>query len=113
MILELMSEALTEEGYQCLTASNVDTALACFKTTPGIALIITDLKMPGKSGSDLIKAVQTAGGDQIPKFIVMSGHAGPSIKNGDIDLGLFPFLTKPLGIESLIEKVRVVLETSE
>ncbi|MDG2156352.1 MAG: response regulator, partial [Gammaproteobacteria bacterium] len=48
MILELMSEALTEEGYQCLTASNVDTALGVVKTTPGIALIITDLKMPGK-----------------------------------------------------------------
>ena len=113
MILELMSEALTEEGYQCLTASNVDTALGFVKTTPGIALIITDLKMPGKNGSDLIKAVQAAGGDPKPKFIVMSGHAGPNIKEDYVDLGLFPFLTKPLGIESLIETVRVVLDTRE
>jgi len=113
MILELMSEALTEEGYQCLTASNVDTALGVVKTTPGIALIITDLKMPGKSGSDLIKAVQAAGGDPKPKFIVMSGHAGPNINEGDIDLGSFPFLTKPLGIESLVEQVRAVLSVGE
>lgn len=108
-----MAEALTDEGYQCFVASNVEAALAIVKATLGIALIITDLKMPGKSGSDLIKAVQAPGGDQKPKFIVMSGHAGPDINDRDIDIGSFSFLTKPISIEHLIERVRSVLEVSE
>lgn len=106
-----MSEALTEEGYKCLVAANVDDALTIFKANVGIALIITDLKMPGKSGTDFINAVQALGSDQEPKFIVMSGHAGPNVKEGDVDVGSLPFLTKPLGIDSLIEKVGSVLET--
>ena len=104
-----MAEALTDEGYQCFIASNVEAALEIVKATIGIALIITDLKMPGKSGSDLIKAVQTAVGDQKPKFIVMSGHAGPEVNEWDIGIGSFPFLRKPLSIEGLIEKVRSVI----
>ena len=109
MILDLMAEALTDEGYECFVASNVEAAVKVVKSTPGIELIITDLKMPGKTGADLIKTVQ-AQCEQKVKFIVMSGHASPNVKGNDIDIGAYPFLTKPLGIENLIEKVRSVLE---
>jgi CheY-like chemotaxis protein len=41
-----VSETLTDEGYECLVASNVDDALVLVKNTKDIDIILTDLKMP-------------------------------------------------------------------
>jgi DNA-binding NtrC family response regulator len=112
IILEEASETLTEEGYECFVAIGVKAAVEIIETTPGISLILTDLRMPGESGADLIKMVEEKFGQDI-KFIVMSGHAFPTIETDDIDLDLYPFLRKPLDIENLIEMVDSVLETKE
>ena len=112
MILELMAETITDTGYECFVANNVDAAVEVVKTTPGIVLIVTDLKMPGKTGADLIKIVETECEQEI-KFIVMSGHGSPRIEENGVDIASYPFLRKPLGIESLIEKISSVLEAKE
>ncbi|MFT6365392.1 MAG: YesN/AraC family two-component response regulator [Bacteroidia bacterium] len=75
-------------------------------------LIITDLKMPRKTGADLIKTVETAWGQQI-KFIVMSGHASPGVEGNGVDIAAYPFLKKPLDIDDLIDTVASVLKTRE
>ena len=112
MILELMAETITDTGYECFVAKNVDAAVEIVKTTPGIVLIVTDLKMPGKTGADLIKIVEAECEQEI-KFIVMSGHGSPRIEENGVDIASYPFLRKPLGIESLIEKISSVLEAKE
>jgi DNA-binding NtrC family response regulator len=112
IILEEALETLTDEGYECFIAISVKAAVEVIETTPGISLILTDLRMPGKTGADLIKMVEEKFGQDI-KFIVMSGHASPSIETDDIDLELYPFLRKPLDIDKLIEMVDSVLETKE
>ena len=112
MILELMAETITDTGYECFVANNVDAAVEVVKTTPGLVLIVTDLKMPGKTGADLIKIVEAECEQEI-KFIVMSGHASPSIETDDIDLKLYPFLRKPLDIDNLIGMVYSVLGNKE
>lgn len=112
MILELMAETITDTGYECFVANNVDAAVEIVKTTPGIVLIVTDLKMPGKTGADLIKIVEAECEQEI-KFIVMSGHGSPKIEENGVDIASYPFLRKPLGIESLIEKISSVLEAKE
>ncbi|MDG1946178.1 MAG: response regulator [Halioglobus sp.] len=109
MILELMSETIADTGYECFVAKNVDAAVEIVKTTPEIVLIITDLKMPGKTGADLIKIVE-AELKQEMKFIVMSGHGSPRIEENGVDIASYPFIRKPLGIDSLIEKISSVLE---
>ena len=110
MILNLMSEALTDEGYECFVADNVDAAVEIMTTIPGITLIITDLKMPGKTGADLIKIVETQCEPNI-KFIVMSGHGSPRVEGNGIDIAAYPFLRKPLSIAALLENITSVLGT--
>jgi len=112
IILEETSEALTDEGYECCVASNVEAAVEIVKTTPGIILILTDLKMPGKTGVDLIKIVEKKLEKNI-KFIIMSGHGSPRVEENGIDLASYPFLRKPLEIENLITKIHSVLETKD
>ena len=109
MILELMAETITDTGYECFVANNVDAAVEIVKTTPGIVLIVTDLEMPGKTGADLIKIVEAECEQEI-KFIVMSGHASPGVEGNGIDIAAYPFLKKPLDIDDLIGTVASVLE---
>ena len=109
IIVEEALETLTDEGYQCFGASGVDAAVELVSTAVGIDLIITDLKMPKKTGADLIKTVETMWGQQI-KFIVMSGHASPGVEGNGVDIASYPFLKKPLDIDDLIGTVASVLE---
>ena len=101
---EEASEGLTEEGYDWIAGNGVDAAGEVRKNNSDIAVIVTDLKMPGKTGADLINEVQKACERDI-EFIIMSGS------NEDLgpDLKKFPFLRKPLDISELIESVKMVL----
>ena len=108
-ICEEASETLIDEGYQCLTASNVDDALTIIRNNHDISLIVTDLKIPRKSGVDLIKIVENEFGKTF-KFVVMSGHGSALVDEIDIDLNAYSFLKKPLDIDKLIETVSLVLE---
>ena len=111
-ICEEASETLIDEGYQCLTASNVDNALTIIRNNHDISLIVTDLKMPRKSGADLIRIVESEFGKTF-KFVVMSGHVSAPVDGIDIDLGSYNFLGKPLDIGELIETVSLVLEKED
>jgi DNA-binding NtrC family response regulator len=112
IILEEALETLTNEGYECFGASGVEAAVEMLSTTAGIVLILTDLKMPRKTGADLIKTVETNWGQQI-KFIVMSGHASPRIEGNGVDIASYPFLKKPLDVDDLIDTVAAVLGTKD
>ena len=107
LIRDEASETLVDEGYQCLTASNVDNALTIIRNNHDISLIVTDLKMPRKSGVDLIKIVENEFGKTF-KFVVMSGHGSALVDEIDIDLNAYSFLKKPLDIDKLIETVSLV-----
>ena len=112
LIRDEASETLVDEGYQCLTASNVDDALTIIRNNHDISLIVTDLKMPRKSGVDLIKIVENEFGKTF-KFVVMSGHGSALVDEIDIDLNAYSFLKKPLDIDKLIETVSLVLEKED
>ncbi len=107
-IAEEASEALTDEGYDCIAVNSVDAAMKTLKNNPDIAVIVTDLKMPGKTGADLIREVRE---DVTPdmKFIVMTGHGGATAEMNGVDNKAYPFLRKPLDISELIESVKTVL----
>lgn len=112
IILEEARETLTDEGYECFVAISVEAAIEIIETTPGLRLIITDLKMPKVSGANLIKFIETTCVQDI-KIIVMSGHASPDVESEGIDLTPYTFLKKPLDINDLIDKVGSVLAIKE
>jgi DNA-binding NtrC family response regulator len=107
-----VAEALTDEGYECFVASNVETAVEIAENTPEITVILTDLKMPRRTGADLMKIIEMDVRKNI-KFIVMSGHASPGVEANGIDVSLYPFLQKPLDIENLTAMVASVLDVKE
>lgn len=103
-ILEEASEALADEGYRVHCAGSVNEALEILHQDQGISLVITDLKMPGKTGADLIRETRQRLRSEM-LFIVMSGHGSPSVNADGIKIEDFTFLRKPLDTQALIEAV--------
>lgn len=109
LILEEIIETLTDEGYQAFPAASVDEALNILSQNNDISVIITDLKMPGKTGADLIHTVNELYKKNYP-FIIITGHGNPSIKDFDLMADNYTFLRKPVKINLLLHAIENCLE---
>lgn len=94
-ILKAMKRALANEDYNILMAENAIEALELFSNNK-IALIISDFKMPGKSGSYLLEVVKKK--DPLCIRIMLTGESNtPSIPE-EIAKNILhcqEFITKP------------------
>ncbi|HQI16684.1 MAG TPA: response regulator, partial [Bacillota bacterium] len=52
-IASLISDALTDEGYQCLLAFNGEHAFTLLKSIQDLSLILLDIMMPGIDGLEI------------------------------------------------------------
>ena len=118
-ILKTLEKALDLEGYQVVCAGGGEAALEIFRQQT-FDLVITDMRMPGMSGIQLIAQVKSL--DPDVEAIVLTGY-------GTLDnavhalqgLGAFDYLTKPLEniddlfmtVEKALEKRRLSLENRE
>ncbi len=95
--------ALEDEGYDVLLASDGDEAWKTI-TTKSVDLLVSDLKMPGMSGQELLKRVVSS--YPTMPVVILTGHgtieaAVDAMRNGAID-----FLTKPLNLDRLFLLIR-------
>ncbi|MDR3570146.1 MAG: PAS domain S-box protein [Syntrophobacteraceae bacterium] len=111
-LLELGMSILEQHGYTVLAAQSPAAALAMVATHPGpIHLLLTDVVMPGMNGKDLKdRLIEAKPG---LKTIFMSGYTADVIAHkGILDEGI-DFLQKPFSVQTLLEKVREVLDREE
>lgn len=112
LILEEITETLNEAGYQAFSAVSVDEALLLLNKNLDISLIITDLKMPGKTGIDLINTVNNDNIKLFP-FIIITGHGSSSIEGFNLISENHTFLLKPVDITLLLETIDKCLNTEK
>jgi len=105
--LEVLQRNLTSQDYQVFTAPGVPEAIKVLDTTP-VDLVITDLKMPGASGLDLIRHVR----ENFKETEVMMITGYPTIESAvkAVKTGAEDYLTKPFTDEELFSTVQRVLD---
>jgi DNA-binding NtrC family response regulator len=97
MIRLILTEALCDEGYQVLEASNVLAAIAAFGQHE-VHAVITDVDMPGPlNGFDLARLV--AGSGTGTEVLVTSGGVLPN--DADLPTGCC-FMPKPYRIDDIL-----------
>ncbi|MDP8242990.1 MAG: response regulator [Candidatus Hinthialibacter antarcticus] len=102
MIRELLVDILTAAGnYRLLTAANGEEALTVF-TNQEVDLVLTDLRMPGVTGLELLAELRRIKED-VP-VIILTGHGRREDVIEALRLGASNFLMKPQEIK-LVHKV--------
>jgi DNA-binding NtrC family response regulator len=99
---EILELILSSEGYGTATAASAEAALKMMRSER-FDLILTDLKMTGMSGLDLLKELMQT--DSSTVVILMTAHGSIESAKDAIRHGAYDYLEKPLDQERLLEVV--------
>ena len=109
-ILELLSVALENEGYQVLEADNGKEALAQFKKEkPQVVLL--DIRMPDMDGLEVLRQIKES--NQTSSVIMMSAYGAMETVLQAIKRGAYDYLTKPVDLEKVKVLVKRTLEAQK
>lgn len=98
---------LQEEGYEVLTAPSGEEGLSIFATQVP-HLVITDMKMKGISGIDVLSAIKKQSPDTLVIIITAFGAVDKAVEA--MKLGAYDYITKPVNRDELKLVVRKALE---
>ncbi len=104
--LEMLRRNLTSQGYRVFTTPGVVEALKILEVTP-IELVITDLKMPGVTGLDLIRHIRENFKDT--EVMMITGYASIEGAVEAVKVGAEEYLPKPFTDEELFSSVHRAL----
>lgn len=82
-----------QEGILCIEKSNPD-------------LIITDIKMPGMDGLEMLSHVQEAG--RFPKVIILTAYSEFAYAQQAVKLGACDYIIKPVVVQEFVQTIRKV-----
>jgi len=105
--LNPVSKRLKKRGISPELASGGEQCLSILESQ-AIDVVVTDIKMPGMDGIRLLKAIK----EKYPDIEVMLLTGQASMQDGveGIKAGAFDYLTKPIEIEQLLEKIHLAYE---
>ncbi|MCU1384935.1 MAG: multi-sensor hybrid histidine kinase [Acidobacteria bacterium] len=107
-VRELTKRVLERQGYTVVVAASADDAMRLVGTNGTIDLLLTDVVMPGASGSELTRQLL----ERRPtlKVVYMSGYPDEAIaQHGILNAGV-AFVQKPFTADTLGRKIRDVLD---
>jgi len=102
LMRNFLVEALKRTGIEAVAVENGNKAMALFEHE-SFDMVITDMKMPGLSGMELLKKIK----ELSPHTIVMIVTAFGTIENAveAMRAGAFHYLIKPFSLESLMAAI--------
>jgi len=107
MIRRLLYQKLSAEGYRCEQAANAEQALEKLKED-SIELVILDIKMPGKSGAELLPEIKAKYPDTAVIMATAVDDASTAINC--MKAGAYDYVNKPFNLDEVSFSVRRALE---
>jgi response regulator RpfG family c-di-GMP phosphodiesterase len=106
-VCQLLSNRLTHEGFQCRTCSSGEEAAGLVEGK-GFDVIISDLRMPGMSGLDLLEIVHK----KHPRsaFLIVTGVDDVRVGIDAMKRGADDYLAKPFQLDAVIAAIDRALE---
>jgi two-component system response regulator RegA len=94
-----LARALGERGFQVSTAGDADQALALSDEAPEFAVV--DLRMPGRSGLELLRALKAK--DPATKVLMLTGYGSIPTAIEATREGAVGYLTKPADADEVVK----------
>jgi two-component system, NtrC family, nitrogen regulation response regulator NtrX len=110
-IRKLLKSRLERENHDVQTASNAEEAEKIMSSGPEFGAMITDLKMPGKDGFELMAWAK----QKFPylRVIVITGHGEKEVAVQALRRGASDYLEKPFDMDELSHSVKRCLRESQ
>lgn len=112
MVRRHISRILGAMSYQVVTASDGARTLELAKTM-GPDLIVLDVKMPGKSGWEVLRELRRQAGTRTIPVIMLTGCNDLCDEIEGRDLGADDYITKPFQVEDLRARVMCMLRRAQ
>ncbi len=94
-----LARAFVDRGYETRTAQDFDSGVAA-ATADSPEFAVVDLKMPGKSGLELVKALREI--DPSTKTLVLTGYGSIATAIDAVRLGATYYLSKPADADDIV-----------
>jgi DNA-binding NtrC family response regulator len=108
-LLKILHDIVKEIAIDIVAASNAESAISAIETR-AFDLVITDLKMPGKSGIDVL-TFSLKMNPSVP-VIMVSAFGSVEAAVEAMKRGAYDFITKPFNPDELLQTVRKALSES-
>ena len=94
-----LARAFEDRGYDASTGGDYDEAVALARVdSPELAVV--DLKMPGRSGLELVQALRAI--DPATKIVVLTGYGSIATAIDAVRLGATYYLPKPADLDDIV-----------
>ena len=103
-VLQILAHKI---GLDCAAVSGADEALASFHAERS-NVVVTDLKMPGKSGIEFLRELRAIDGE-VP-VVVLTAHGTVATAVEAMKLGAVDYLQKPFNVDALELVIRRALD---
>ena len=99
VLKDRLARAFERRGFDVRVASNYDEAMAAAKEdSPEMALV--DLKMPGKSGLELVRDLKEV--DASTRIVVLTGYGSIATAVEAVRLGATNYVSKPADADDIM-----------
>jgi DNA-binding NtrC family response regulator len=106
---EALTEYISKMGVKVRTAGNVIEAQNFLRSEPvAFDLVLTDLKIPGGSGMDVLRAANSRNPDSL--VTIITGYASIETAMEAIRLGAYDYITKPFSLNEIGVQLRNMIE---
>ena len=102
-----LEKVFTREGMRVFTASGGREALDLCRTH-SIDVVLTDLRMPGMDGAELLDALRAIAPDT--EMVLMTAYGSVEAAVGAMKKGAYDFIEKPFKRRAVVKTVRKALE---
>ena len=107
-VRRLLKNKLTGDGYRCYEAPDAAQALDALRRKK-ISLVMLDIKMPGKSGIDLLPEIKSVHSDT--SVIMLTATADMATAIQCMKKGAYDYIIKPFELDTITISVARALET--
>jgi two-component system, response regulator RegA len=98
-----LARAMTDRGFEVRTATNADEgAMLAREDSPELAVV--DLRMPGRSGLELVRDLKAI--DPATKVVVLTGYGSIATATEAMRLGATHYLPKPADADEVLAAFR-------
>jgi response regulator RpfG family c-di-GMP phosphodiesterase len=106
-ITAVLSDVLSDKGYHTHTAHDGREGLLAFEAE-SFDIVITDLKMPGMGGLELLSAIRKCNREAV--VIIMTGFATVETAIEALKSGAYDYILKPFKVSELLQIVERAFE---